>query len=101
MKTIEYATDGLAIADALCEEQAREFLKNPSIDYIKISVHCFIDAVRVCIHEGLVDCSQVRFLFNGEELTIDSYGRMENWPFGFCDVNECLLARLLAPKASK
>ncbi len=94
MKTIEYAVDGLAIADYKAEETARSFLKSDDT-YIKVSTDNFVTAVRALIHEQLISHKEVEFLFQGTKLQPTKNGRLNHWPVGFCDLSENLLSRLL------
>jgi hypothetical protein len=94
MKTIEYSTDGLAVADRKAEEVARAFLKSDD-SYIKVSTDNFVTAVRALIHEKLIPHTEVEFLFKGTKLPPNKNGRLSHWPLGFCDVHEDLLSRLL------
>jgi hypothetical protein len=96
LKTIECCADGLAIADQECERLAREFLDPSSTNCdISVSNSTFILAVRVLIKEGFFPHTDVRFLYDGQYIHPDKDGRIENWPNGFCDIDEKLLCRLL------
>jgi hypothetical protein len=97
MRTIEYCANGLKIADAECEKLAREFLNPSSPHYgdISVSNSTFILAVRALIKEGVFPHTDARFLYDGQYLHPNKDGRMEDWPNGFCDIDEKLYFRLL------
>jgi hypothetical protein len=92
MKTIEYNIQGEPISDFDCDLLAREFLLREGDQKIIVSTALFITAVRVHINEGLVPCEEVEFLYQG---------RLQEWPNGFCDVEERLLFRLLPIRKNK
>jgi hypothetical protein len=98
MKTIEFFSQGEAIADAAAEDRARDFLKGDQ-DAISVSTQNFILATRALISEGFVSNSEVQFRFEGRLLLPDRDGRLPLWPNGFCDHSERWLCRILAAGA--
>jgi hypothetical protein len=101
MKTIEYNIQGEPISDFDCDLLAREFLLREGDHKIIVSTALFITAVRVHINEGLVPCEEVEFLYQGLLLRPNKDGRLQEWPNGFCDVEERLLFRLLPIRKNK
>ena len=94
MKTIEYHPDGEKYSDHECESAARKMLCSTESLTMTSNEH-FITAVRVFVKEGLIPHTEVRFLFNRQEILIDRNGRLEAWPHGFCDLMQKMLFRLL------
>lgn len=96
MRTIEYAADGIAVADHNADKFARGFLKGDET-YCKVSTENVITAVRVLVHERRYPHDKVAFLFNGKHLYPNKDGRMPDWPVGFCDYQDRMLDCLLSP----
>jgi hypothetical protein len=97
MRTIEYCIGGEAISDFHCETRAFSFLKDAHVgdEEIAVSSGLFITAVRCLVKQGAASHLNVRFLFRGKLIYPDLNGRIENWPAGFCDVEERFLSKLL------
>lgn len=98
MKTIEYAPEEMAIADAHCEKYARTFLALTGQEHLCVSCENFIHAVRALIAEGVVPHTEVEFIFNGEVLRPNADGSLNRWPAGFCDTADGFMSRLLAER---
>lgn len=94
MKTVEYTPNGRAFSDSSSEEEARNFLRSNKT-CIEASTENFITAIRVLVHERRYSHTEVEFLFDGKKMPPDKNGRLREWPYGFCDVNERFLIRLL------
>lgn len=62
---------------------------------LRIAQEMLITMFRVAVKEGLISSSEIEIRFNGEVLVINQFGRIENWPRGFCDYNDDFLNRLL------
>lgn len=62
---------------------------------IRVAQEMIITMFRVAVKEKLISSSEIELRFNGEVLTIDRFGRIENWPKGFCDYNDDFLNRIL------
>lgn len=52
---------------------------------VSVSTSLVIEAVRAKISTGDIPYDEVAFEYNGERITTDPDGRIENWPKGFCD----------------
>ena len=97
MKTIAYHPNGLCYADADCEQSARKFLTG-TWEYIAVANELFITAARALIAEKVIPHTEVQFVFRGKTLAVNSGGRLQEWPMGFCDTNELLLSRILSAR---
>jgi len=97
MLKINYCKRGHAYPDYICEEYVRnayETMNNN--DTIETSTLLIIDAVRVLIYEKVIDHNLVEFYLEDEYIgKPDKYGRIDNWPKGFCDYHEDMLDRML------
>lgn len=98
MKTIEYSDTGIAFADSSVQMLAREFLLDPSIDYINISTENFVLAIRALVYSDVYSYKDVVFTFFGHQLMIDKDARFAWMPPGFCDYADNFLTVLLTPK---
>lgn len=100
MKTIEYSPDGEAIADAVAEQRAREFLAGGARLAV-VSTDNFVTAAQCLIFEDVHPHDDVEFVFQGQVLKPDADGRFEVWPVGFCDYEMGCLARMFRSKKRK
>lgn len=78
-------------------KQYNEWKKGPSNTpfMLRVAQEMIITMFRVAVKEGLISSSEIELQFNGDVLRIDQFGRIENWPKGFCDYNYDFLTRLL------
>jgi len=53
------------------------------------------DALRLMIVEGRLDADDVRFEFNGEQVVVNRYGAVKDWPEGFLDEHMGILDSIL------
>lgn len=95
LRTIEFHPDGVAFADAKAETAAIEFLTSAVHQHIVVSTANFITAVRALVYEGRCPHDQVEFQFGFWSMSPDRWGRLSDWPNGFCDHMDDLLGRLL------
>jgi hypothetical protein len=52
-----------------------------------VSTENVINAVRAFKVSGKITCDLV-VMFEGQTLSMGEYGKIDNWPMGFCDYNE-------------
>jgi hypothetical protein len=64
-------------------------------EVIYVSTSNIIIALRVLVKRGTIKHTDIIFEFNGEIITINSYGKMSHYPDGFIDWNELFLDELL------
>lgn len=96
LKTIRYAPDGQAFADASAEEQARSFLLSTAVHVISVSTDNFIEAARALVCEGVYNHKKLVLAFREQTFTLNKYGRIiEDLPYGFCDYHLNWLSRIL------
>ena len=87
---------GRVISDGVCEELALDCWRmRDKCPVITTSTALFITALRVLVVEGTIPRDDLIFIFEKKVLTMDSSGRIEDWPEGFDDVAEKLLMRLM------
>lgn len=98
MLTVEYHRDGETVEDHWAEEFVWVKVKEHN-DYGDISVvvanEIVIEAFRALIAEGKIDYKEIRFLFDGEYLSVNEEGTPKRWPVGFCTVSNGFLQRIL------
>ena len=97
MITIEYCKHGKKVSDFEYEEWVEQVLaKNPDEDFaFKVSTATPIDAIRVAIKKGKIDCKKVQFRFEGWDIAVDKHGHLEYWPEKFCECQINLLSELI------
>jgi len=66
-----------------------------------VSTSLAIHVIRASICEGKIEPEDVAFRFEGKDLHVDENGRMDTWPFGFCDAFDIVLEKLLEPRKKK
>ena len=87
---------GSAIPDGQCEKEVLDFYEYSQKQDFKVCVssETFITALRVLIKEKKIDLDKIQVKYKDEILPIDSDGRCNTWPKGFCDTHIHLLERL-------
>ena len=87
--TVEYCEDGKAVSDFEVEKWLSDLIHNLEHSglaiWAKVSTETPIHAVRVAVYRRLLDYRLVRIYYDGHFLPIDSHGRINDWPAGFCD----------------
>lgn len=78
-------------------KQYQEWDKYPTNSefVLRIAQEMLITMFRVAVKEGMISSDKIELRFNGQTLRIDQFGRIEDWPKGFCDYNDDFLNRLL------
>lgn len=83
------------------KETSREYVQGKSTrktpDY---TVHIGQELILTCfrvIHkeQKLIPSSELQIRYNGVIIPIDDFGRLSDWPKGFCDYNDDFLNRIL------
>ena len=74
------------------DEDIEEFLIRNKDFAVIVSSGTMVDGARALYKEGKIPV--LRIFFENRELSIDSNGRISNWPHGFCDVADKFLSRL-------
>jgi hypothetical protein len=97
MLTIEYdSLNGIPVADGMAEMLVLDMFKRGFTHY-KTGSENLILATRALIADGKLPHTEIQFLFKGEIIKPDKYGRSLEWPVGFCDCINDWLSRLLQP----
>lgn len=89
--TIEYDQDkGYIFPDGKAEEWVdktlEHFLKQEEDQHIKVCSSLLVDFFRLRLCQGIIDTSQIEFIFDGVTLEHNEYGRITHWPKGYCDI---------------
>jgi hypothetical protein len=90
MLTIEYdPINGDVVPDSKWEEY---LLKNKHNCVIGGALGIY--TLRLFIIKGIIDCNSLQIKFEDTILTIDAKGNLSDWPLGFCDHEEIILAKM-------
>jgi len=103
MITIEYCKEGLAISDFEYQKYVdiiKDYIMHNNDFDLKVSTEVLVNAIRVEIYKGNIDCNDIGFMFEDKILYPDKDGRIQNWPNGFCDINLELIEKLLDERSS-
>jgi len=95
MKRIYFATNGRPYSDFEAEDCAKQFLLNNKLLSICVSTENFILATRALVKERVCLHENIQILFENKKIQINEFGKLSEWPKGFCDHYESWLARLL------
>jgi hypothetical protein len=93
MVYVEYTIDGEAINDFQAKgwiahiTNVVQSAKGKNDVTYKVSTSLPLNLVRLEIAKGTIDCNDIYFLFNGEQVVINQYGCISNWPKGFADID--------------
>ena len=88
--SINYTIYGKPISDYMVEEEIECWAAScaEGIDkQVNISTGNVIDAVRYMKLMGRITCD-VKLMFEGHDVPMNEYCKIENWPDGFCDYTE-------------
>lgn len=86
-------TDNL-VPDGQVEAKAQE-IADAKKD-VTISQAILVDAIRVLVNQGKLDADDFLFRYKDIDLIVNDYGRIDEWPKGFCDLPTDLLTKLLS-----
>jgi hypothetical protein len=108
MIRIEYCKHGVAARDFDVEEYEEAFLMATSKENLVnkvielwFSTENVFELVLTLIAEDKIPADQVVFIYNGQELHPNQYGRLEDWPKGFCSTVGDLVERRLRAQMNK
>ena len=92
MVIIEYCKTGEAISDFKCKsfvEKIRDYSIISTVDKVfPISTENVIPFIRSAILRGEINKDKIKFLFEGETLTLDDNAMFDKNLEGFCDIIE-------------
>ena len=96
---INYTKLGDCVSDFLAEIWAKKivdaFLEGEGDLGVDTSSEIYIMAFRVLVKEGYISSEHMEIQYEGEVLSLDEFGRLTQWPKGFCDYSEDFLLRLI------
>ncbi len=90
---VKYASDGLCVPDLQVKKEALNIANKKHS--VTVSQEVLIDALRILVKTGVLSSNEILFEYNGTLISVDRYGKLDEWPAGFCDLKEKLLAELL------
>ena len=85
---LEYAKTGKAVSDFEVEEIFQELIKYTPCrcnTRVTLSTANIFDRFRLAVVSGEISPKDVAFKFEGRVININKYGRLSEWPMGFCD----------------
>jgi hypothetical protein len=100
---INYTKKGKAIAD---HEAEAKVLSETSIcingqdKEFQVSTENVINAVRCMKLDGRITCD-VKIMFEGNDVPMNEYCRINDWPHGFCDYDEKWVTGILSAQLKK
>lgn len=100
---INYTKNGTPVADCNVEERILEqasLCQNGQDKQYNVSTGNMIDAVRAMKLSDRITCD-LKIMFEGVEVPMNEYGRINEWPQGFCDYDEKWLAEIFKYQATK
>lgn len=78
--------NGICVPDGKVAEKVSEILSDlHESNYHLIGSELLINEFRLRIVRGEIASSEVRFIVDGEDKFVNSYGGFDDWPVGFCD----------------
>ena len=96
---VEYHEVGFPVSDFFLEHiYETEILAGVADgrdDTLSFSTENIFARIRLGIVRGEILCTDVVFLFEDEEITLNKYGKQSSWPKGFCDIGVTLNEKLL------
>ena len=87
MLTIEFNQLGESMPDHMVEDYVlytMEKYNSGRITKISVSQELVVDAFKMLVAEGEIDCNEIQFLYRGEIITVNKYGTIANYPGKFC-----------------
>lgn len=104
LKIIYHPTLGAAVPDGRLEQTVADIIRRYHLDNDKniylTSSELLIDAFRVAVVEGQINCKDIVFSYNNEEdIRVDNYGTLSDYPQGFLETHNGLLFRLIKFRA--
>jgi len=99
MLKIEYdPRNGKVVPDAFVKSWADDVVKayeEVLSMHVTVGSSLMIDATRVLIMKGKIDCKEIVYQFENLDLEVGKDGRLPIWPEGFCDVYDNILEELI------
>ena len=92
--------NGICVPDGKVAEKVDEILSNYEFNYHFIGSELLINEFRLRIARGEIAASEVRFIVGGEDMFVNSSGKFDHWPRGFCDLGHIQLIELSKARRS-
>lgn len=97
----EYCEEGEVVSDFKVEEWCHEKLALPDGTVVKFATELVNDVIRCWISNSELDKEAATFIFKGQHLKPNEYGRLDPWPPGFCDIGLHFLTEMLTGATKK
>jgi hypothetical protein len=95
MITINYCREGTAIPDFDAEEWLKNWLSLNDDMVYNVSTENIVSWVRVYLAEGKLSTQDVKLQFNDNDIVINYFAVIAEWPSGFCDYSEETAFRII------
>lgn len=114
MIIVQYSSWGDPVSDFRCEDwmksvlRTAKWLKNGETlnETYHVSTSLPFDYIRLAIVEGHIDCEHVLFQYNDgngniQDIKVNEYGAITDWPDGFCDRHIDIAEKILKEATKK
>lgn len=98
MIVIEFSKTGEAISDFEYKNfvnLVKKAIEYSDYEYFNVSTSIPINAIRAAICKNEIDYKDITLRFNGKDFQTNEYGRIDEWPNGFCDAEQIVIEDLL------
>lgn len=93
---VEFDGDcGMTFPDNKAKEYVEEIVQDTTIEHIIIGSGILLILFRQAVTRGLIDHTEIEFLFKGKTIPVDKYGTCKEWPKGFGDVEMNAISDML------
>lgn len=101
--TLEYTQSGKAISDFLVQAEASKIANiinglKPGVQFEVVkpySTSNIFTAIREKIACGELDPTTICFRYNEQDIVINKYGAIPEWPEGFCDIESTMAESII------
>ena len=102
MVVIEYAERGQPVSDFNFGDWLCNVMQHIDSGHtFVVSTAMPIDAIRLAIVQGKIDCKDVTFSYMGLLFQANEYGAILDWPMGFADRNTAISTDILRAAMKK
>jgi hypothetical protein len=97
--TVEYNEHiGIVVADAAVPHIVQYWLglhQQGQLTTIAAGNEMLIDQFRLAVLDEQISHEDIMFMYQGEQIKVDTYGKLAHWPTGMCDLQQTQLRRLI------
>lgn len=99
MLTVEYNEHtGTVVADAAIPNMVEYWLglhQQGQLSTIAVGNEMLIDQFRLAVLDDQISHEDIMFMYQGEQIKVDTYGKLAHWPTGMCVFVQLQLHRLV------